>query len=69
MGYFTSLIFIMILVGAAGGVINFYTVGNRRQADIAVLIRYCLLGIFVTFLVPFVLNIFGSTLMFETLRK
>ncbi|MEQ8408072.1 MAG: hypothetical protein RKH07_07340 [Gammaproteobacteria bacterium] len=66
MGYFTSLIFIMILVGAAGGVINFYTVGNRRQADIAVLIRYCLLGIFVTFLVPFVLNIFGSTLIVDS---
>lgn len=66
MGHFTALVFIMILVGAAGGVINYYTVSARRQADINLLIRFSLMGVFVTFLVPFILNVFGSTLIVDS---
>jgi hypothetical protein len=66
MGHFTALVFIMILVGAAGGVINYYTVSARRQSDTNLLIRFSLMGIFVTFLVPFILNVFGSTLIVES---
>ncbi len=63
MGHFTALVFIMILVGAAGGVINYYTVATRSQANVNLLIRFCLMGVFVTFLVPFVLSVFGSDLI------
>ncbi len=66
MGHFTALVFIMILVGAAGGVINYYTVSTRRQSDSNLLIRFSLMGIFVTFLVPFILNVFGSSLIVES---
>ena len=66
MGHFSSLVFIMILVGAAGGVINYYTVSTRRNADFNLLIRFVMLGIFVTFLVPFVLSVFGSSLIVES---
>ncbi len=66
MGHFSSLVFIMILVGAAGGVINYYTVSTRRNADLNLLIRFIMLGIFVTFLVPFVLSVFGSSLIVES---
>ncbi|MEQ8313801.1 MAG: hypothetical protein RL839_02295 [Gammaproteobacteria bacterium] len=66
MGHFSSLVFIMILVGAAGGIINYYTVSNRRNADLNLLIRFVMLGIFVTFLVPFVLSVFGSTLIVDS---
>lgn len=66
MGHFTALVFIMILVGAAGGMINYYTVTTRRQADRHLLIRFCLMGIFVTFLVPFILSVFGSSLIVES---
>lgn len=65
MGYFTSLVFIMIIVGAAGGVINYYTVSNKALGDMSQLFRFMLLGIFVTFLVPFVLDIFGSSLIID----
>ena len=66
MGHFSSLVFIMILVGAAGGVINYYTVSSRQNADLNLLIRFIMLGIFVTFLVPFVLSVFGSALIVES---
>ena len=66
MGHFSSLVFIMILVGIAGGVINYYTINNRRSADINLLIRFVMLGIFVTFLVPFVLSVFGSSLIVDS---
>lgn len=66
MGHFTSLVFIMILVGAAGGVINYYTISAKRQADRNLLIRFCLMGVFVTFLVPFILSVFGSTLIVDS---
>jgi hypothetical protein len=66
MGYFTSLVFIMILVGAAGGAINYYTVSSKPLSDVSQLFRFMLLGIFVTFLVPFVLDIFGSTLIVDS---
>lgn len=65
MGYFTSLVFIMIIVGAAGGVINYYTVSNKALGDMSQLFRFMLLGIFVTFLVPFVLDVFGSSLIID----
>jgi len=65
MGYFTSLVFIMIIVGAAGGVINYYTLSNKPLGDMSQLFRFMLLGIFVTFLVPFVLDVFGSSLIVD----
>ncbi|MDA0927320.1 MAG: hypothetical protein O2861_04485 [Proteobacteria bacterium] len=66
MGHFSSLVFIMILVGAAGGVINYYTLSTKRASDFNLLIRFVMLGIFVTFLVPFVLSVFGSTLIVDS---
>ena len=66
MGHFSSLVFIMILVGAAGGVINYYTLSTKRVSDLNLLIRFIMLGIFVTFLVPFVLSVFGSTLIVDS---
>ncbi len=66
MGHFSSLVFIMILVGAAGGVINYYTISTRRDANLNLLTRFIMLGIFVTFLVPFVLSIFGSSLIVDS---
>ncbi|MCG8413474.1 MAG: hypothetical protein MI746_04555 [Pseudomonadales bacterium] len=66
MGHFSSLVFIMILVGAAGGIINYYTIATRRTADLNLLIRFVMLGIFVTFLVPFVLSVFGSSLIVDS---
>ncbi|MDA0688717.1 MAG: hypothetical protein O2948_08730 [Proteobacteria bacterium] len=56
----------MILVGAAGGVINYYTLSTKRASDFNLLIRFVMLGIFVTFLVPFVLSVFGSTLIVDS---
>ena len=46
MGHFSSLVFIMILVGAAGGIINYYTITAKRMADISLLVRFVMLGIF-----------------------
>ncbi len=66
MGHFSSLVFIMILVGAAGGVINYYTLSTKRVSDFNLLTRLVMLGIFVTFLVPFVLSVFGSTLIVDS---
>ncbi len=66
MGHFSSLVFIMILVGAAGGVINYYTLSTKRVSDFNLLTRFIMLGIFVTFLVPFVLSVFGSTLIVDS---
>jgi len=66
MGHFSSLVFIMILVGAAGGVINYYTLSTKRVSDFNLLTRFVMLGIFVTFLVPFVLSLFGSTLIVDS---
>jgi uncharacterized membrane protein YcgQ (UPF0703/DUF1980 family) len=66
MGHFSSLVFIMILAGTAGGVINYYTLSTKRASDFNLLIRFVMLGIFVTFLVPFVLSVFGSTLIVDS---
>lgn len=66
MGHFSALVFIMILVGAAGGVINYYTLSTKRVSDFNLLIRFVMLGIFVTFLLPFVLSVFGSTLLVDS---
>ena len=66
MGHFYSLLFIMLLVGAAGGVINYYTISPKRISDLNLLVRCIMLGILVTFIVPFVLNVFGSTLIVDS---
>jgi len=66
MGHFSLLVFIMILVGAAGGVINYYTLSTKRVSDFNLLIRFVMLGIFVTFLVPFVLSVFDSNLIVDS---
>lgn len=65
-GHFTTLVFIMLLVGSAGGVINYYTLTTKQLPDYAVLWRCIMLGILVTFIVPFVLNVFGSTLIIDS---
>lgn len=65
-GHFGSLVFIMLLVGAAGGVINYYTLSSKQLQDGSVLRRCVMLGILVTFLVPFVLSVFGSTLIVDS---
>lgn len=62
-GHFGSLVFIMLIVGAAGGVINYYTLSGRQLGDFAALRRCVMLGILVTFLVPFILSVFGSDLI------
>lgn len=66
MSHFYSLVFIMILVGTAGGFINYYTISPKRIANLNLLVRCVMLGILVTFLVPFVLDIFGSTLIVDS---
>lgn len=66
MGHFTTLVFTMVLVGAAGGVINYYTLTTKQLPDRSVLWRCVMLGIPVTFIVPFILSVFGSTLVTES---
>jgi hypothetical protein len=65
-GHFSTLVFIMLLVGSAGGVINFYTLSTKPNSDYAMLWRCILLGVLVTFVVPFVLSVFGSTLIVDS---
>ena len=65
-GHFSSLVFIMLLVGAAGGIINYYTLSPKQTAESAVMRRCVMLGILVTFLVPFLLSVFGSTLIVDS---
>ncbi|PCJ17933.1 MAG: hypothetical protein COA96_17310 [SAR86 cluster bacterium] len=65
-GHFSSLVFIMLLVGAAGGVINYCTLSSRNALDAALLRRCIMLGVLSTFLVPFVLSLFGSTLIVDS---
>jgi len=65
-GHFSSLVIIMLLVGAAGGIINYYTLSPKHTSDAALLRRCIMLGILITFLVPFVLSVFGSTLIVDS---
>ncbi len=65
-GHFSSLVFIMLLVGAAGGIINYYTLATKQIADLAVMRRCIMLGILMTFLVPFILSLFGSSLIVDS---
>ncbi|MEQ8956278.1 MAG: hypothetical protein RL120_19270 [Gammaproteobacteria bacterium] len=65
-GHFFSMVTIMILVGAAGGMINYYTLSPRQASDLSMMGRCIMLGILVTFLVPFVLSVFGSTLIVDS---
>ena len=65
-GHFSSLVFIMLLVGTAGGLINYYTLPTKQISDRGVLVRCIMLGILVTFLVPFMLSVFGSTLIVDS---
>ncbi|MFK7862880.1 MAG: YEATS-associated helix-containing protein [Pseudohongiellaceae bacterium] len=65
-GHFSTLVFIMLLVGSAGGVINYYTLNTRSLPDRSVLLRCIMLGVLVTFLVPFMLSVFGSNLVVES---
>ena len=64
--HFLFLLALMILVGAAGGVINYYTLPLRQAANAGMFGRCIMLGIGVAFLVPFILSIFGSTLIEQT---
>lgn len=66
MGHFITLVSIMILVGAAGGVINYYTLSTKQLPDRSILWRCVMIGIPITFIVPFILNVFGSTLLVES---
>ena len=65
-GHFVSLVFIMLIVGAAGGVINYFTLGSKEPADKGLLWRCTMLGVLMTFLVPFILSVFGSTLIVDS---
>ena len=65
-GHFLSLVFIMLVVGAAGGVINYFTLSTKQAADSGLLWRCTMLGVLMTFLVPFVLSVFGSTLIVDS---
>jgi len=60
------MVFTMILVGAAGGVINYYTLPPKLVGDRGLLARYVVLGAGVTFLVPFLLSLFGSSLIIDS---
>jgi len=65
-GHFVSLVFIMLVVGAAGGVINYFTLTPQKSADSGLHWRCIMLGVLMTFLVPFILSIFGSTLIVDS---
>ncbi len=65
-GHFITMVFLMILVGVAGGVINYYTLSPKLVGDRRLLVRCVFLGAGVTFLVPFVLSVFGSTLIVDS---
>jgi YEATS-Like-Associating Three TM len=65
-GHFVSLVFIMLVVGAAGGVINYFTLGPKESSENGLLWRCIMLGVLMTFLVPFILSVFGSTLIVDS---
>lgn len=65
-GHFWSMVFIMLAVGATGGIINYYTLSSKLLADRSIMLRCVLLGMGVTFLVPFMLSVFGSTLVVDS---
>lgn len=65
-GHFVSLVFIMLVVGAAGGVINYFTLGSKQSEESGLLWRCIMLGVLMTFLVPFILSVFGSTLIVDS---
>jgi hypothetical protein len=60
-GHFVSLVFIMLVVGA--GVINYFTLGDKQSVENGLLWRCIMLGVLMTFLVPFILSVLGSTLI------
>jgi len=64
-GNIIYLVVVMLLVGAAGGVVNYYTQSGKNAADSQVFRRFIVLGMVAPFLVPFVLELFGSTLIAE----
>ncbi|MFM1897173.1 MAG: hypothetical protein RLZZ385_2247 [Pseudomonadota bacterium] len=66
MNHFLSLVVIMLLVGAAGGIANYYTLPVRNQSRAIMLKRFVVLGMCAPFLVPFVLDLFGSTLIMDS---
>ncbi len=65
-GHFVSLVFIMLVVGAAGGVINYFTLGPKQSTENGLHWRCIMLGVLMTFLVPFILSVFGSTLIVDS---
>ena len=65
-GHFSSLVIIMLLVGTAGGVINYYSFSPKQNLDTGLLRRCIMLGVLITFLVPFVLSVFNSTLIVDS---
>jgi hypothetical protein len=62
---FAGLVIIMLLVGAAGGAVNYYTQPGRSLGNPALLKRFIVLGSCMPFLVPFLLDLFGSTLIYD----
>lgn len=62
---FASLVFIMLLVGASGGVVNYYTQPSRTLGNPVMLKRFVVLGSCMPFLVPFLLDLLGSTLIYD----
>jgi hypothetical protein len=51
----------MFVVGAASGVINYFTLGPKQSLESCLLRRCITLGVLMMFLVPFILSIFGGT--------
>ena len=61
-----SLVFIMLVVGAAGGVINYYRAWLEANDRKRLVVALHMLGVLMTFLAPFILSIFGSTLIVDS---
>lgn len=65
MSHVSILIVTMLVVGAAGGVINYYTQTSKRETDSSDLLRFMFIGAAITFIVPFLLDLMGSPLIDE----
>ena len=59
----------MFVVGAASGVINYFTLGPKQSLESCLLWRCITLGVLMMFLVPFILSIFGSTFIIDCGRN
>ena len=61
-GHSLSFVFIMLVVGAVSGVISYFTPGPKQSLKSCLLWRFIMLVVSMTFFMPFILSMFGSTL-------